>query len=260
VVAVAAIAGADLARIALLASSMLCLQLGIGAANDWADAAADATARPTKPIPAGLVRRPVAAAIAVGAGAVGLVLAALAGLPPLVVACVGLATGLAYDLHLKRTRWSWLPFAVGIPLLPVFAWVGATGTLPVAFAVLVPIAMIAGAALAVANAVADVEADRSAGTTTVATSLGLARARVIGMVLQGLAVVTALASAALLGGDPAWVAVAAAGSIAVLVGLMLGWSDRSTTRRHGWEVQAMGLAMVATGWLGAVAAAGLPAG
>ena len=259
-VAVALIAGADLPRIVLLAASMLFLQLGIGAANDWADAAADATARPEKPIPAGLVRRPVAAALAVGAAAVGLLLAALAGLPPLVVAAVGLATGLAYDLRLKRTRWSWLPFAIGIPLLPVFAWVGATGSLPVAFAALVPIAMIAGAALAVANAVADVEDDVSAGTTTVATSLGLARARRIGAVLQGLAITTALASAALLGGDPAWVVVAAGGAIVVLVGLVLGWSREPTTRRHGWEVQAAGLGIVATGWLGALGAAGLSAG
>ncbi len=120
--------------------------------------------------------------------------------------------------------------------------------------------MVAGAALAVANAVADVEDDVSAGTTTVATSLGLARARGIGTVLQGLTISAALASAALLGGDPAWVVVTAAGSIVVLVGLVLGWSGRSTTRRRGWEVQAMGLAIVATGWLGALAAAGVPAG
>ncbi len=142
---------------------MLLLQFGIGAANDWADAAPDATARPAKPIPAGLIRRPVAARIAAGAAMGGLALAALAGLPALAVAAVGLATGLVYDLRLKRTRWSWLPYAVGIPLLPVFAWIGATGSLPASFAVLVPIAMVAGAALAVANAVADVEGDQARG-------------------------------------------------------------------------------------------------
>lgn len=190
----------------------------------------------------------------------GLALAALAGLPTLAVAAAGLATGLVYDLRLKRTRWSWLPYAIGIPLLPVFAWVGASGSLPAPFAVLVPIAMIAGAALAVANAVADVEGDERAGTETVATSLGLDQARRIGAALQGLAILAALSSAALLGGDAAWLAIAAGGSIVVLIGLALGWSSRPTTRRHGWEVQAVGLAIVAAGWLGALAPAGLAAG
>jgi 4-hydroxybenzoate polyprenyltransferase len=239
---------------------MLLLQFGIGAANDWADAAADATARPAKPIPAGLVRRPTAARIAGGAAAAGLALAALAGLPTLAVAAAGFATGLVYDLRLKRTRWSWLPYAVGIPLLPVFAWIGAAGSLPASFAVLVPIAMVAGAALAVANAVADVEGDLAAGIETIATSLGLDQARRIGGALEGLVVLAALSSAALLGGDPAWLVVAGGGSIVVLVGLALGWSRRPTTRRHGWEVQAVGLAIVAAGWLGALASAGLPAG
>jgi 4-hydroxybenzoate polyprenyltransferase len=239
---------------------MLLLQFGIGAANDWADAPADATTRPAKPVPAGLVRRPTTAWIAGGAALTGLALASLAGLPTLVVAAAGLATGLVYDLRLKQTRLSWVPYAVGIPLLPVFAWVGATGSLPASFAVLVPIAMVAGAALAVANAVADVEGDLAAGIETVATSLGLDQARRIGGALEGLVVLAALSSAALLGGDAAWLAATASGSIVVLIGLRLGWSRRPTTRRHGWEVQAVGLAIVAAGWLGALAAPALSAG
>jgi 4-hydroxybenzoate polyprenyltransferase len=111
----------------------------------------------------------------------------------------------------------------------------------------------------VANAVADVEDDRRAGTETIATSLGLDRARRIGAVLQGLVIAAALLSAAILGGDAAWVAIAVGGSTIVLVGLVLGWSGRPPMRRRGWEVQAVGLGIVAAGWLGALAA-GLPAG
>ena len=236
---------------------MLLLQIAIGAANDWAGAMADATAQPGKPVPAGLVRRPTAARIAVGAAAVGLALAARAGPLPFAVAAAGLTAGLAYDLRLKGTRWSWVPYAVGIPLLPVFAWVGATGSLPTPFAVLVPIAMLAGAALAVANAVADLEHDRGAGTATVATSLGLDRARWIGAFLQGLVVAAALGSVAAFGGDAAWVALAAGGSAIVLVGLAFEWSGRLFARRHAWEVQAIGVGIIAGGWVGALAAAGL---
>ena len=68
------------------------------------------------------------------------------------LAVVVLGVGVAYDLWAKGTPWSWLPFAVGIPLLPVYGWVGATGSPPGFFAVLVPMAVLAGAALAIANA------------------------------------------------------------------------------------------------------------
>ena len=54
---------------------------------------------------------------------------------------VVLAIGYGYDLAFKGTAWSWLPFAVGIPLLPVFGWLGATGGLPASFAVLLPVAV-----------------------------------------------------------------------------------------------------------------------
>ena len=38
----------------------------------------------------------------------------------------------------EGTAWSWLPFAVGIPILPVYGWLGATGSLPGLFHRLVP--------------------------------------------------------------------------------------------------------------------------
>ena len=50
------------------------------------------------------------------------------------------ALGFAYDLRLKGTPISWLPFALGIPLLPLFAWLGATGAVPGAILVAAPLA------------------------------------------------------------------------------------------------------------------------
>jgi len=253
---VAAIAGAGAGLVAVLAGAMLLLQLAIGAANDWADAPADATARRGKPVPSGLVGRPTAARIAVGATTAGLALAALGGPVALAVAGAGLAAGLAYDLRLKSTRWSWVPYTVGVPLLPVFAWVGATGSLPEPFAVLVPIAMLAGAALAVANALADVERDRDAGTETIATVLGMEGARRITTALQVVVVTSALASAVALGGDGGWIALAGAGAVVVLAGLAIGARGGAAARRRAWEVQALGTGVVAGAWIGALAAAG----
>ena len=79
------------------------------------------------------------------------------------VAVAGTATGYAYDLRLKTTAWAWLPFAIGLPLLPVYAWVGATGQVPAPFVLLVPLAVLAGAAVALLNGLVDVERDRAAG-------------------------------------------------------------------------------------------------
>jgi len=253
---IAALAGADALRVLHLSVSMLAIQAAIGAANDWADAPADATSRPTKPIPAGLVVRSFAARVAVAAGALGLALAAALGPLSFAIAALGLAAGLAYDLRLKGTRWSWLPYAVGIPLLPVYAWVGATGDLPPAVVVLVPLAMVAGAALAIANALADLERDARAGTETIATAIGIAGARRVGAVLQVVVAGGAVLSAIALGGDAAGIVITVAGAALIAAGVAAGWGTSPTARQRAWELQGVGAGVVAAGWVAALATGG----
>lgn len=259
VTAIAVVAGASPGRVLLLAAAMLVLQLAIGAANDWADAPADATAQPGKPIPAGLVARRTAGVMAIVLATAGLLLAATAGILALATAAGGLAAGLAYDLRLKGTRWSWLPYAVGIPLLPAFAWAGATGELPAALGILVPVAAIAGAGLAIANALADLEHDRAAGIDTIATALGPTRARAVGAGLMAAAAGAALATALAFGGVTPWFFLAAAGGGVVVAGIAAGWRGEPAARRRAWEIQAIGAGILATGWIGALVA-GAPTG
>ena len=118
------------------------------------------------------------------------------GLPTLLVAVATLAVGYGYDRFAKGTAWSWLPFAVGIPLLPVFGWVGTGAALPASFLVVLPCAVLAGSALAIANASADLEQDVASGTASVAVSLGLTRAWAVGAGLIAIAAVLVLASLA----------------------------------------------------------------
>ena len=154
---------------------MIALQMAIGALNDLVDAPADAGRVPPKPIPAQEVSVATARTVALVAAALGLGLAAVVDVRLVGLALVVLAIGAAYDLVAKGTPWSWLPFAVGIPILPIYGWFGATGTLPAFFVVLIPMAVLAGAALAVANARADLDADRAAAAASVATVLGPVR-------------------------------------------------------------------------------------
>ena len=104
-------------------------------------------------------------------------------------------SGYAYDLRLKGTAWSWLPFAVGIPILPVYGWLGAAGRCRRRSPSLVPAAVLAGAALAIGNSLVDVERDPAAGRTSVAARLGAARAARLVILLIGGVVLIAVGSA-----------------------------------------------------------------
>jgi 4-hydroxybenzoate polyprenyltransferase len=253
----ALVAGADGNRAALLGLAMVCLQVSIGALNDLLDVERDRGRKPGKPIPAGLVGRGTAIALVVGALVVGLTGSAFAGPAALAVALVGTGVGWAYDIRLKTTGWAWLPFAVGLPLLPVYAWVGATGRLPQASVLLVPLAIVGGAGIALLNGLADVERDRAAEVPTPAVRLGARRARWLSGALLGLAGAGALGSLGAVGAQPgAWV-LAAAGLALVGAGLVLAGSSSGARRERGWEAGAIGLGLVAAGWVLGLAGRGL---
>jgi 4-hydroxybenzoate polyprenyltransferase len=238
-----------------LGLAMVAIQAGIGATNDAVDARRDAGHKPGKPIPAGLVSRQAARRVAVAGFGLGVGLAGLSGGPAaLTLALVGIAIGLTYDLWLKGTAWSWLPFALGISILPVFAWVGASGGLPVAFLVLVPAAVAAGAALAIANALVDVERDRAAGSGSIAVALGPTNAWRIHAGLLVLVGLAAVASVGPLGGSATGsVAVALAAVVPAGVALA-GRGGGATRRERAWELEAVGVAVLGIGWLAAVLA------
>lgn len=251
--ALALLAGAGGGRAALLGAAMLAIQFSIGAVNDIVDAPADARAGRSKPLVDGRVPAGLAKGIAALTGPAGLGLAALAGPAAAVVALMGYGIGLAYDLRLKATPWSWLPYATGIPLLPVFAWIGATGELPVPILVLAGLGVLGGGALAIANALADAGRDATSGTATVATALGAARAMRLGMLLSGIVGGFAVTSAVVVAGSAPGTWLAVAGAATLVGGVWIG--DRGHLQR-AWEVQAIGLAILAAGWVAALTEAG----
>jgi 4-hydroxybenzoate polyprenyltransferase len=254
-VVVALLAGSDVPTALRLGVAMTALQASIGALNDVVDAPRDAGRKTGKPIPAGLVSRDLARGVVVAGAILGIALTLPSGLATVVLALVGLAIGYGYDLVLKGTAWSWLPFAVGIPLLPVFGWLGAVGTLPDSFAVLLPVAVVAGAALAISNARADAERDAAAGVDSVAIRLGPARSWALDAGL--LAVVVGVAIATLVAGGAPTTALAGAMGAGVLIGsgIALGRGGDSARRERAWELEAVGVGLLAAAWL-----AGAPLG
>jgi 4-hydroxybenzoate polyprenyltransferase len=253
--AVAVLAGADQPTAARLGVAMIVLQASIGALNDVVDAPRDVGRKSGKPIPTGLVSRDVAWAVVVAGAILGIALTLPSGAATVALAVVGLGIGYGYDLVLKGTAWSWLPFAVGIPLLPVFGWLGVTGSLPASFAVLLPTAVVAGAALAIANARADIERDVAAGVDSVAVRLGLSRSWALHAGL--LAVVVGVAIVTLVAGGAPTPALAGATVAGLLIGsgIALGYRGDSARRERAWELEAVGVGLLAATWL-----AGAPLG
>ena len=245
----ALVAGASAADATRLGIAMTSLQVAIGSVNDLHDAPEDAIAKRAKPIPSGLVPPGAAAVLAVVAAALGVGLSVPSGWGTVAVALAGLGIGLAYDLRLKGTAWSWLPFAIGIPLLPVYAWFGATGTLPAAFAVLVPVAVAAGAALAIGNARADAERDAASGVASIAIALGPRRAWALQVVILATVGVVAVGSALVAGAEAGQVALIAAAALVPPLAAAASRDLRPAALERAWEVEAIGVAALGVAWL-----------
>ncbi len=236
---------------------MVCLQASIGTVNDVVDIEHDRGAKPGKPMPRGLISRPAAWLVAAFGLLAGLGLSALIEPRSALVAIVGVGLGYAYDLRLKASPWSWLPFALGIGLLPIYAWLGATGSIPAAFGLLLPMATLAGASLALANQLADDERDRQEGLRTAVGSLGRARAWAVSALLDAVVGLVALASLVIVAA-PVFAIAGATTSIGLMaVGLSLGRSRLPPTRERAWEIQAIALACLAVAWLAGLANQGL---
>ncbi len=238
---------------------MTALQFSIGAINDLHDAPTDTARTPPKPIAEGLVRPRTALVVAILAATCGLLLALASGPGATVVAALGLAVGYAYDLRLSRTAWSWLPLAIALPLVPVFAWLGATGHVPAFIGTIVPAATLAGGGLAVGNALIDSTPGESAPGTSIVRRLGWSRA--------WLAHDAALAAAV---GSALWVLppvpssrvpgllVIGAAVVVLVVGATALRSRAAIRRRAGWALEAGGVAILGIGWV--IVAAGAQVG
>ncbi len=195
--------GLDPATGVLAVIAVLTGQLVIGWSNDLLDAERDREVHRTdKPLATGLLTDRtvrVALGLAVLATlAASLSLGVRSGLVHL-VAVVG--AGLAYNLGLKATAWSWLPYAVAFGALPLVLTLAAT---PAALAASWLVG--AGAALGVAahflNVLPDLADDAATGVAGLPHRLGADRSQ-----LAATGLLLAASTAAVLGPDgpaPTW--------------------------------------------------------
>lgn len=190
-----------------VAAAVLSGQLSVGWLNDYLDAERDVlVGRTDKPLVTGAVSRRAVGTAAVLAGMLCVPLSLAFGLLAGWLHLVAVAAGWAYDLGLKATRASPVPYVVGFGLLPVFVVVGAPGApappwwLPVAGALL-------GAGAHFANVLPDLDGDAATGVRGLPHHLGAATSRVVAAVLL------LAASVVLAAGVPVFPALAAAAPV-----------------------------------------------
>jgi 4-hydroxybenzoate polyprenyltransferase len=90
---------------------------------------------------------------------------------PFALLGAGTGLGIAYDLWFKRTVWSWLPYLLALPLLPIWVFT-ALGKPEPRLLLLYPLGALATVGVHFAQALPDVAIDRAAGLPTATTRLG----------------------------------------------------------------------------------------
>ncbi len=225
-----------------LVGAMLPVQFCIGVINDVADLQADAVAKPYKPLVRGVVTRSTATGAGIVLGAIGLGVAATVNLATLGLDALALGAGLAYDLGLRRTPLSWVPWWGGMAVLPLEGY-ASVGAVPSRLLVVVPLSGLLAIGLHFANALPDIEGDRHAGRRSLPVLAGSGRSQWAGPAALVAAGVLALLLAGPLGeaGYPFFCGLAVLG-----VGVCAVAITRST---RPFPVLAVATAVFAVTWL-----------
>ena len=228
--------GLDLATGALVTAAVFTGQLTIGWSNDLIDAARDrAVARDDKPLARGELSEALVRKVIGVAGAACIALSLACGWRSAAVhLLLGVGSGWAYNLGLKRTAWSALPYAVAFGALPaVVSLAGPERAWPPVWMLVTGAVLGVGAHLL--NALPDLADDDATGVRGLPQRLGAGRVRLLAPVV--LLVGSVVATFGPGGPVPAgsWVGLAACVLLALVA--VLG-------RGKGPFVAAIGIALV----------------
>ncbi len=232
----------DATRILQLIGAMLPVQLCIGVINDVVDLPADLVAKPHKPLVRGVVDRSTAAWVGAMLGVVGLASAATINPATLGFDALALGAGLAYDLGLRRTPLSWVPWWAGMAVLPLEGY-ASVGSIPSRLLVLIPLSALIAIGLHFANALPDIDGDRRAGRRSLPVIAGTRFSQWAGPASVAAAGVIAVLFAGALGQAGV---VFSAGVVVLAVGVLAVTVVRSA---RPFPILAVATAVFAVTWL-----------
>jgi 4-hydroxybenzoate polyprenyltransferase len=226
-------------KAALLGAAVLCGQLSVGWSNDAIDAPLDtAAARRDKPIAQGQVSRTVVATCAGIAVLADVPLSLAVGVRPGLFHLSAVALAWAYNLGLKRTVASPVPYAGAFGLVPVVVAAAKAGS-PTPRAALVVAGVTCGIAAHFANTVGDSVEDALTGVRGLPQRLGPARSTAIS---GGFIAAAAIAVLVAVGTRPLSVAAAA---VDVALAASVPWLLRGpTSRRRAFRVVIAAVAVL----------------
>ena len=137
------------------------------------------------------------------------------GLPSFALLALGTGLGVAYNFWFKRTIWSWLPYLLALPLLPIWVFT-AIGKPEPRLLFLFPLGALAALGVHLAQALPDASIDKEAGLQTVTSRAGHLRTFVLAWMATLFSPILAWFAAQWLGvNEPFW-------AIAVAAGIALG--------------------------------------
>ncbi len=179
----AALAGTGFGSGVLVTLAVLAGQLSIGWSNDRIDAARDAAVeRSDKPLASGTLAPAAVSAAATAAVAAAVVFSLLLGWRAAIAAMLIVVCGWLYNLGLKATPWSWLPYAIAFGTLPAVATLALPShRLPAGWAIAA--GALLGVAAHFANVLPDLIADAATGVSGLPHRLGARASVVLGPVL-----------------------------------------------------------------------------
>jgi 4-hydroxybenzoate polyprenyltransferase len=202
-------------HLALIGLCVLAQQFSVGLSNDWLDYDRDKSVnRRDKPTARGEVSAKLVRNASITAGFVALALSSIFGWPSGLMMALMLAVGWSYNLGLKSTAFSVVPYAIGFGILPVFVTLSfVQPQLPSWWVILA--ASLLGASAHFANALPDLIEDRKTGVRALPHILGQ---RASALVIAGTAI---LASLIVVTQSPSLNLVLALTGLALTVGLAI---------------------------------------
>lgn len=229
------------------------MQFSISAFNDYFDREID-RGRADKPVASGVISPGVASIVGLT-----LALAAVLGALPLgfwvtMLTIIGLGGGLLYDAGLKYTAFSWLPFCIAFPTLPLWAWAGANpgAGLPPHMLWVIPVGAVLVLGIHLADTIPDLASDTQAGVRGLAHRLGMWRSLLLCWGAFGAAALMTLALWIILPYRVEWYLPGLLlGVLLMLMGVVVNLGDASRVRVMALLLE-MGALALAVGWIAAI--------
>lgn len=232
-------------RLAPFLFAVLFTQMAIGAHNDYCDRNLDASAKPWRALPSGLLTPKLVIQLVVLLTALGVALTLPLGARIVGLGVVGTGAGFIYNAKLKGTPFAWAPFWIALPAL-VIASFELAGEYQQRLLLTYLIGLPLVVSVYLADTIIDIESDQRHGIRGFGAWLGPARARLLCWACVALGYVLALAF---------WPSDGEPGvlfGVSVLLLLTAIVSDRAGVRRVHWLAIMLAVIALAADWLRAL--------